>query len=77
MVRWFWKRWSKYLTVVTSPGRWYAAMVIKHVMAYLLINYDIKLPDSANGKRPADLQLVGMHLPNKSAKILLKRRSVE
>lgn len=56
------------------PGRWYAAMVIKHLMAYIVLNYDIRLPDSAKGKRPANLQVAGMCLPNRSAKLLFKRR---
>jgi hypothetical protein len=58
-----------------SPGRWYAVMVMKHLMAYLLLNYDIKLPDSAKGVRPADLNIASVHLPNSSAHVLFRRRN--
>lgn len=56
------------------PGRWYASMLVKHLVVYILLQYDIKLPDSAKGKRPADLRMVGTILPNTRASVLFKRR---
>jgi len=52
-------------------------MVMKHVMAYIILNYDCKLPDSAKGKRPADFTLIGSHLPNRSARLLFRWRDPE
>jgi hypothetical protein len=52
-------------------------MVMKHLMAYLLMNYDIKLPDSAKGMRPADLNIASIHIPNTSAHVLFRRRIVD
>ena len=49
-------------------------MLVKHLVVYILLQYDIKLPDSAKGKRPADLYLMGAVVPNTSAKVLFKRR---
>ncbi|KIM21870.1 hypothetical protein M408DRAFT_333196 [Serendipita vermifera MAFF 305830] len=56
------------------PGRWYATMIMKHLMAYLILHYDFKLPDSANGQRPADWNLTGACIPNTKANILLRRK---
>ncbi|CAG7850969.1 Ent-kaurene oxidase; AltName: Full=Cytochrome P450 503A1; AltName: Full=Cytochrome P450-4 [Serendipita indica DSM 11827] len=56
------------------PGRWYAAMLVKHLVVYILLQYDIKLPDSAKGKRPPNLSIMGSSLPNLSAKVLFRRR---
>lgn len=57
-----------------SPGRWYAVMVIKHLLAYLIIHYDIKLEDSAKGKRPQDFPAVDGVFPNRKAKIKMRKR---
>jgi len=66
---------TEYELTHCSPGRWYAAMVMKHLMAYLLLKYDMTLPDSAKGVRPADLDIAGVHIPNISAHVLFRRRS--
>ncbi|KIM23342.1 hypothetical protein M408DRAFT_332370 [Serendipita vermifera MAFF 305830] len=58
------------------PGKWYAAMIMKHLMAYLILHYDLKLPDSAKGKRPDDWVVAGACIPNTSARILLRRKQV-
>lgn len=56
------------------PGRWYAVMIMKHLMAYLILNYDMKLPESAKGKRPVDLCFASVRIPNTTATILFKSR---
>jgi len=40
------------LTIFASPGRFFASSVMKAMMAYLVINYDIKL--EKEGERPPD-----------------------
>ncbi|KAG8791976.1 hypothetical protein FRC16_000192 [Serendipita sp. 398] len=56
------------------PGRWYASMVVKHLMVYIITKYDVKLPDSAKGKRPADWNFMGSCVPNMTTQLLFKRR---
>ncbi|KAG8809005.1 hypothetical protein FRC17_003657 [Serendipita sp. 399] len=57
------------------PGRWYASMVVKHLMVYIITNYDVKLPESGKGKRPADWNVMGACIPNMSTQLLFKPRS--
>jgi hypothetical protein len=52
-------------------------MIMKHVIAYIILNYEFKLPDSAKGQRPADLSLMGAHIPNSSARLLFQHKGSE
>jgi cytochrome P450 len=56
-------------------GRFFANQELKHMMIYLLLNYDIRLENGA--VRPDNL-VVGLNvLPNTEAKILLRKRTCE
>ena len=55
-----------------SPGRFFAANEIKTMMAYLLLNYDIKFAEE--GRRPANIRFGPENLPSMSAKVLFRKR---
>ena len=44
------------------------------MMAYIVANYDVKLPDEANGVRPADFTFGSATTPNQKAHVLFRRR---
>lgn len=57
-----------------SPGRWYASLVVKYLLAHLLVNYDMKLPDNSGG-RPPDNVYAGVRVANTKAKVLFRQRT--
>ncbi|KAG7096044.1 hypothetical protein E1B28_006725 [Marasmius oreades] len=56
------------------PGRFFAAMELKMFMAYLVLNYDVKMP--RDGVRPADEWLGPMSGPATRAHVLFRKRQV-
>ncbi|KAL0573825.1 hypothetical protein V5O48_008120 [Marasmius crinis-equi] len=54
------------------PGRFFAAMELKILMAYLILNYDVKL--TPEGVRPADKWLGIMANPSSTAHIMIRKR---
>ena len=60
---------------VISPGRFFAANELKAIMAYIVVNYDIKFKDE--GVRPPNIWHGISHLPSPYAEILFKRRKVD
>ncbi len=56
----------------SSPGRFFAALEIKMMLAVLIMKYDIRLP--GEGKRPNDSWFGPVCTPSTSAKVLLKKR---
>lgn len=54
------------------PGRFFAALEIKMMLAVLIMKYDIRLP--GEGKRPDDSWFGPVCTPSASAKVLLKKR---
>jgi Cytochrome P450 len=54
------------------PGRFFAACVLKLMLAHVVMNYDVKLENE--GVRPKDMWLVTSCLPNLDAKVLFRRR---
>lgn len=54
-----------------SPGRFFAVNEIKRMMAYLLLNYDVKTED---GVRPKNVNMGAAFIPNPKAKLLFRRR---
>ncbi|KAI9060477.1 cytochrome P450 [Trametes sanguinea] len=56
------------------PGRFFASMELKVILAYLLIHYDMKL-ENEEGGRPADLRLGHSILPSRDAIVLFKKRA--
>lgn len=55
-----------------SPGRFFAANELKAMLAYILVNYDFKLPE--DGRRPENLYIGEVVLPNPEGEIMFKRR---
>ena len=63
---------SDKLTRVRSPGRFFAANELKTMMAYIVLNYDVKFAEE--GKRPANIRFGLADLPSHTAKVLFRRR---
>jgi hypothetical protein len=57
----------------TCPGRWYAAVMIKMIMAKLLLEFDISFPDGQK-ERPANGKYDTEVIPDMKRKIVLTRR---
>lgn len=55
-----------------SPGRFFAANVIKLMLAFTLLRFDVRTKDE---KRPEDIKLASFLIPDRKAEILFKRRS--
>ncbi|KAK7061429.1 cytochrome P450 [Favolaschia claudopus] len=53
------------------PGRFFAAVELKAMLAHLVLNYDVQFVD---GKRPANQYMASACLPDSSAKIMFRRR---
>ncbi|KAH9923621.1 cytochrome P450 [Fomitopsis serialis] len=53
-------------------GRWFAAGEVKAVLAYILLNYDVKLFEG--GGRPANLYVGPSIIPNPWAKMMFRKR---
>ncbi|CAN8095188.1 unnamed protein product [Discula destructiva] len=56
------------------PGRFFAGNEVKMILAYFLINYDIKLKDGES--RPKGMMLMMSKSPDPNAEILFRRRTV-
>jgi len=59
----------------TCPGRWYAAVMIKLVLAKLLCEFEIEFP-GGQGERPATVRYDTEVHPDMHQKIVLRRRTV-
>ncbi|KAL8711938.1 MAG: hypothetical protein Q9220_003634 [cf. Caloplaca sp. 1 TL-2023] len=57
------------------PGRYFAAMELKLLLAHLLLNYDFRFPDGVS--RPGNLVIDEFAGPNPWAKVLVRKRSKE
>lgn len=53
------------------PGRFFATVEIKMMLAYMVVSYDMKLAD---GVRPPDVVLMNTPLANPSAEVLFRQR---
>ncbi|KAL0951447.1 hypothetical protein HGRIS_008136 [Hohenbuehelia grisea] len=54
------------------PGRFFAAMELKLLLAHIVTNYDVKLKEE--GVRPQDLWVEANCLPNMKAEVMFRRR---
>ncbi|PPR06488.1 hypothetical protein CVT26_004577 [Gymnopilus dilepis] len=54
------------------PGRFFASNELKAMLAYILINYDVKFPN--DGPRPADFWISGLLTANRSAEVMFRKR---
>lgn len=55
----------------TSPGRFFSINEVKAMLAYVLLNYDVKIE---GGERPKTLWLGTANIPNQTAHLLFRRR---
>lgn len=58
----------------TCPGRWYAAVMIKLIVANLLLDYDLSFPPGQT-TRPANVKYDTEVHPDFKQKIMLKKRN--
>uniref|UniRef100_A0A0W0GF56 Cytochrome p450 n=1 Tax=Moniliophthora roreri TaxID=221103 RepID=A0A0W0GF56_MONRR len=54
------------------PGRFFASLELKIFMAYLVLNYDVKM--AREGMRPPNEWLGPMSEPSTKARVLFRRR---
>ena len=62
------------LTLRCSPGRFFAANELKALLAYIVLNYDLKL--GGDGKRPANLFRGAVVIPSPTGQVLFRRRQI-
>lgn len=55
------------------PGRFFAALELKLILAHLVMIYDVKFSEVLEG-RPSDFWVEANRLPNLSAKVMFKKR---
>lgn len=60
------------MNLLISPGRFFAVGEMKMMMAYLLLNYDVKTVD---GVRPKNIYMGGVVIPAPKAKLMFRRRA--
>ena len=58
------------LITTSSPGRWLVSQILKLLMAYITLHYDIQPLD----KRPPNTVFADTNIPNISATIRVRRR---
>lgn len=56
------------------PGRFFAAVELKAMLAHLVVNYDVKFVN--DGPRPANQYMASACLPDSSAKVMFRKRQV-
>lgn len=56
------------------PGRFLVDFELKMIVAYLLLNYDVRLAEEHSGVRPPPVCMFGAAFPPGNAKIEIKRR---
>ncbi|KAF8736293.1 hypothetical protein AX14_000501 [Amanita brunnescens Koide BX004] len=54
------------------PGRFFAAAVLKTMLAYVLLNYDVKMAN--NGGRPGNIPIGSQMMPDPTAEVLFRKR---
>jgi hypothetical protein len=55
-----------------SPGRFFASILLKTMLAHIVLNYDVQLPEP--GRRPADQHYSTAVVPDPKAKVLFRKR---
>ena len=59
----------------TCPGRFFAGNEIKMMLAYFLLNFDMKLKNGEG--RPKPFMLMMSKTPNPNGEVMFRRRTVE
>ncbi len=57
-----------------SPGRFFAANELKAILAYIVVNYDLKI--AGDGERPANLYFAASVVPSLKGEIMFRKRKV-
>ena len=57
------------LSSIFSPGRFFATNEVKAMLAYVLLNYDIKM-----AKRPSELWFGFSSIPDPTAEVMFRKR---
>ena len=57
-----------------SPGRCFAANELKAILAYIVVNYDLKM--GGDGERPANICFAANIIPNPKGEILFRKRKI-
>ena len=73
---WYLKNHSctKYdLTCNFSPGRFFATNEVKTMLAYVLLNYDVKTPDGRG--HPSEMWFGTTSIPDPSAEVMFRKRT--
>jgi hypothetical protein len=60
------------LMILRSPGRYFAVVELKAMLAHIVMNYDVKMEQE--GVRPADLWFMYSCIPNRKAEVLFRKR---
>ena len=58
-----------------SPGRFFAAVELKTMLAHVLLNYDIKMANGAG--RPNNISIASEMMPDPTAEVLFRKRFME
>lgn len=58
------------------PGRFLVDFELKMIIAYILTNYDIKLPKEYENKRPANKWVMEVNMPPGGVKMMVRRRGM-
>ncbi|KZT50827.1 cytochrome P450 [Calocera cornea HHB12733] len=64
--------WGGGSHVWISPGRYFASQELKAMLAYIVKNYDVKMPN--NGVRPTDIWFAHTCVPDPKATVLFRKR---
>lgn len=64
------KVWESHMC--DSPGRFFAAIELKAMLAYIVVNYDLQIPNE--GPRPENIYFGANVIPNPSGKVMFRKR---
>ncbi|KAF5385143.1 hypothetical protein D9615_001366 [Tricholomella constricta] len=56
------------------PGRFFAAVLMKLMLAHMVLQYDVRFGDGAGGARPRDCWVGPERFPDLSAEVMFRRR---
>ena len=57
-----------------SPGRFFAANELKAMLAYIVVNYDLKI--AGDGERPPNMYIAAIVVTSPKGEILFRKRKV-
>lgn len=66
-------RTSKHRPYVFSPGRFFPTSEVKCMLAYVLLDYDIKMAN--DGGHPSELWLGVLSIPDPTAQLMFRKRT--